>query len=302
MARINRGAVAAVVDVVQRNKQAKKEEEREFREFQRRLAEIGLKKKLEEGTIDYDVSTGQFIQTTPQAQPNILSQIQDLSGYDTSINLDPTGQLKGMTLNRLSPVDQIRQSLMNASSGVQEAQAIPNQALIPQAIDQLQQTIPQTPFVQGPGGGFITSQQPFQASPESIVPREQVMGAFAPDIAAQIRAQKVAQAQAEMQRIQQLAQILGAVQPQMNPVVMADQGRLQTIGEVPKGAVVIKPGGGSGASDLIARARQRLAEKSGKASLPSDLPDPSGYKEGTVIEDDRTGKRYRLVQGQWQPI
>lgn len=241
MARLNRGAVAAVVDVVQRDRQAKKDEEKEFRAFQRRLAEIGLKKKLDEGTIDYDVNTGQFAPVTPQAQPDILSQIQNLSGYDTSISLDPTGQLKGVNLNRMSPVDQIRQSLMNASTGVQQAQNIPGQELMPQAMGQLNQNIPQTPFVQGPGGGFITSQNQFEASPESIVPREQVMGVFAPEIVNQIRQKRVMEAQAEMQRMQQLAQILGAVQPQTNPVIMAGQGGIRTIGQAPRGAHIVRP-------------------------------------------------------------
>lgn len=30
-----------------------------------------------------------------------------------------------------------------------------------------------------------------------------------------------------------------------------------------------------------------------------NLPDPTGYKEGTVIEDDQSGQRYRLMGGEW---
>ena len=36
------------------------------------------------------------------------------------------------------------------------------------------------------------------------------------------------------------------------------------------------------------------------ASGEPDLPDPAAYHDGTLIQDDTTGLRYRLRQGQWQ--
>ena len=59
-----------------------------------------------------------------------------------------------------------------------------------------------------------------------------------------------------------------------------------------------------GLTDKVARVMQSWNEKYGKGivtePLPSDLPDPLKFEEGTVLTHPVTHKKYKKVNGQWQ--
>ena len=72
-------------------------------------------------------------------------------------------------------------------------------------------------------------------------------------------------------------------------------GKFGKLGEVEDNAVVFNPGG---------RNKQKspygfVDDDDSSATTSDQLPDPSSYPEGSVAEDDQSGKKYIVQDGQW---
>ena len=124
----------------------------------------------------------------------------------------------GITKGFLSPTFNPQGEL----TGLGPGPMAPPQAFMPQARQQLQTQLPQTPFVSGPEGGFITGSQ-VEALPGATVPRPQVVESLAGQLAPQL------QVQARM------------TQPgMMQPVYeRTREGQLRRVGDVPKGSRIL---------------------------------------------------------------
>lgn len=86
-----------------------------------------------------------------------------------------------------------------------------------QASGMLEQTLPRSPFVHGPEGGFITSATGgVEAAPNALVPRQQVVQSLAPALGAAMTQQR-----------------------QLQPVYQQTETGLNLMGNVPKGARIM---------------------------------------------------------------
>src|SRR3990167_2259624 len=175
----------------------------------------------------------------------------------------------GITKGFLSPTFNPQGQL----TGIGPGPMAPPQAFEPQARQQLQTQLPQTSFVSGPEGGFITGSQ-VESFPGGTVPRQDVIGALTPQLSSQFQTQA-------------RTKFSGAMQPVYERTA---NGTLRHIGDVPKGAKILS----AKKDDSINSLLEGFGEEA-----PEGLPDPSQYQEGDVIEDDTTNQQYRLMQGHW---
>lgn len=150
-------------------------------------------------------------------QPLTIEQLQAMMGGQGQLmpqnqmttQFDATGAVKGFNMQPLDAREQVGRGLLNAQGMLMEAQQAPPQQFMPQAQTMLQQNLPQTPFVPGPGGGFITSNAPIDPRSQGIVPRQDVVGGLAPGLAPRLQQQGVQQAQQQLQGMQAAAGMIG---------------------------------------------------------------------------------------------
>lgn len=254
MARINRGALQVLEERQRgsierrRESQAKADEQLQKRldadlDFQRRLTQAAISS----GQSTFDPTTGDISQREAQTLPSLA----DLQEGET-VTLRDRGLTR--TLKKpipkaevepkpLAPRVQARQSVVEAQQGLSTAQQAPVQGFIPQAQEQLQGALPQTPFVPGPQGGFITSGQPIDPQSQGIVPREQVVNRLAPGIAPGLQQQGIQQAQGLVTQSIDQARLLGAIpRPKQEDDIQAELQRIIGGGVQPQAAQAPTPG------------------------------------------------------------
>lgn len=150
----------------------------------------------------------------------------DASGYKVDFDFGPGGQLKGYSLKRKEPKERLQEEILATSRA-------PTSAFIPQATSFLQERLPQTPFVPGPEGGFLTSRQPLMAgenfAPGWLVGRDQVAAGLAPGLAPQLQMQRI-------QSLLQQGQQADLLESPTQSLIDRSTGRL--IREIPRDSVL----------------------------------------------------------------
>lgn len=188
---------------------AEQEEKRKFRTW---LTEKAVEAKIKAGTSTAGLpAQNQLLQQAMQSRQAGRGQEQEM---DWKMTVDSTGKqtitLEPKKQKVLSPRDQLTQDIIQSQSGLSAAQATPSSAFAPQAQSILGKQLPQTPFVSGPEGGFVTGRR-VEAMPSSIVPRPQVIGGLAPGLAPQLRQDAITQARGRLGQLENTAMNLNRI-------------------------------------------------------------------------------------------
>lgn len=214
------GAFAGTLtSLVLQDRERRMKQEDSRTEFDRRLQAAGIVAGIKSGAISPQFNPqGQLqgFQKNQAAQQDPLSIDELVKG-----GAEVTQHIKGpngttITIRHkspkadkpLSPQNQLYQDTRNAADNLQRNQAMPAETFIPEARQQLINNLPETPFVNGPDGGFITGQD----VEGQTVPRSQVVSAMAPQVAQQmaptIKQPMIDQAQGNLDNLMQTRQML----------------------------------------------------------------------------------------------
>ena len=235
------GAATLVGNMILKDREHRIENDSKRVEFDRRLQQAltveDYKAQIQDRrTQQNNANVDQLLQQSHVGQASQQSQLpgmpsqgqgvqaaQGSGGFDTSdmdyrITIDSSGRKsvvftpkKQPKQQQLTPQNQLFQDTRQANETLQRNQSLPSSTFIPEARQQLINTLPQGPFVQGPEGSLLSGQN-METMPGQAIDRGQVVSQMAPGLAEQmapgLRQPMVDQAQNNLNGLLQTRQML----------------------------------------------------------------------------------------------